>query len=206
VPDTVSADAGGWFAYEMIFHVGPGSALLAALGWDGVENASPSVVVDCFCDPELCFLEEGDSDTTSVWGYLVDAEQAGVVETWVTECGFRGSAAASTVIVPYATPAPAVPSAAVTDLRVHPNPFRSTVRLTVDLDRAARAVVEVLDVRGRVIRRLLDDGLPEGRTSSLSWSGRDHAGSPVAAGIYFVRLAAGDTTLVRKVVHLGPSD
>ena len=40
-------------------------------------------------------------------------------------------------------------------------------------------------------------------THAVSWDGRDASGARVAAGTYFVKLAAGDVTQTRKVVYLG---
>jgi flagellar hook assembly protein FlgD len=70
-------------------------------------------------------------------------------------------------------------------LSIFPNPG---ARVTIRFD-APEGVVRarVLDVAGRLVRTLLDRSVSAGRTD-LPWDGRDQAGRPVAAGVYYVRL------------------
>ncbi|MEO6463025.1 MAG: FG-GAP-like repeat-containing protein, partial [Candidatus Eisenbacteria bacterium] len=74
---------------------------------------------------------------------------------------------------------------------VAPNPARGTSLSVVSLalPRPAHAVLDVVDVRGARVRRLVDGELPAG-PSSRSWDGRDDDGRRVAAGLYFIVLAA----------------
>jgi hypothetical protein len=61
--------------------------------------------------------------------------------------------------------------------------------------------VEVFDVTGRRVRRLVDGFVTPG-TYRVSWTGSDERGSRVAAGVYFLRMTSGDYTKVQKVVRL----
>ena len=56
----------------------------------------------------------------------------------------------------------------------------------------------VHDVRGRLVRTLLDESLPAGPGRVL-WDGCDGAGRDVASGTYFVRLVAGGESRVQSV-------
>jgi hypothetical protein len=61
-----------------------------------------------------------------------------------------------------------------------------------------RAQLDIYDVRGRRVQRLaVDLGAGE-----ATWDGRDAAGAPAPAGVYFARLRAGDASTQRKVVLL----
>jgi flagellar hook assembly protein FlgD len=51
--------------------------------------------------------------------------------------------------------------------------------------------LDVLDVRGRLARRLLDTRTGAG-PHRLSWDGRDESGREAGAGVYFVRLEVRD--------------
>jgi hypothetical protein len=82
-----------------------------------------------------------------------------------------------------------------------PNPMRASTGVSFELPRAGRVTLEVVDLQGRRVRTLLAGDRPAGRYSA-SWDGRDDAGGPAAAGVYFVRLAAGGTQLGRKVAYL----
>lgn len=83
-------------------------------------------------------------------------------------------------------------------LRNYPNPFNPATTVAFTLDRDAQATLRVYDVRGRLVRRLLDSYVAAGR-KSVSWDGRDDAGRPVASGTYFLRLEAGGRFLSRTV-------
>src|SRR5688572_1132224 len=77
-------------------------------------------------------------------------------------------------------------------LRVTPNPAGAAVvsRIAFTLPRAARVTLDVYDVRGARVRRLLDgDERPAG-ASSPSWDGRDDRGRAVPPGLYFLSLEA----------------
>ena len=62
--------------------------------------------------------------------------------------------------------------------------------------------LEVFDLLGHRVARLLDRAwLPAGY-HALLWDGAGRSGAPVPAGIYFCRLAAGHDALARRVVRL----
>ncbi len=83
-----------------------------------------------------------------------------------------------------------------------PNPFNPQTRVVFELDRRGPVRLDVFDVRGSRVRRLLDEDLPAGR-HDVRWDGRDDAGRALASGSYVCRLGAGDAvhqvkmTLVR---------
>ena len=83
----------------------------------------------------------------------------------------------------------------------YPSPFRSETRVTFELPQRRNVKVEVVDVTGRKVRRLLDGSLRAG-AHVLDWDARDEAGRPVAAGIYFVRLRSDGVDVSRKVVRV----
>jgi len=73
-------------------------------------------------------------------------------------------------------------------LQVGPNPFHPSLNFQVQVPpQLGRLQLEVLDARGRVLRRLLDAPLPAGE-HRLRWDGRDAAGLAAAAGVYYYRL------------------
>ncbi|MFN8178428.1 MAG: hypothetical protein U0167_10875 [bacterium] len=60
-------------------------------------------------------------------------------------------------------------------------------------------VIEVFTVTGRRVTRLVEDDLAGGRYG-VTWGGTSAGGGKVGAGVYFVRMRAGEVTQVRKVV------
>jgi subtilisin-like proprotein convertase family protein len=79
------------------------------------------------------------------------------------------------------------PPAATALLGNAPNPFNAGTRILFDLARDDRVRLDLFDVRGRLVRRLLDAPLAAGR-HEVAWDSRDDAGRPVASGTYLCRL------------------
>ena len=81
----------------------------------------------------------------------------------------------------------------------YPNPFRNEVTFTLrpfsGLGSAA-----IYDAAGREVRALSSSMAGDART--LQWDGRDRGGSPVAPGIYFLRLRTSLGTETRPIVRL----
>jgi hypothetical protein len=84
-------------------------------------------------------------------------------------------------------------------LMAAPNPFGEATSVRWQLARSERVRVDVYDVRGARVATLLDATRPAG-AGEVRWAGRDQRGRAVAAGVYFVRVAAAGETHTRRVV------
>jgi hypothetical protein len=80
-----------------------------------------------------------------------------------------------------------------------PNPARGSVRATLDLPRNEHVEVAVFDVLGRHVATTFA-GSPGAGRHAIAWNGRDAAGRPARAGVYFVRASAGGAIVSRRVV------
>ena len=80
-----------------------------------------------------------------------------------------------------------------------PNPFReeTTIRFGAFVPGTDSKII-IYDVSGRRVRGL-DAGNAGGRVGA-TWDGRDDAGRPVPAGVYFARLPNGGRERTRKMV------
>ena len=88
----------------------------------------------------------------------------------------------------------------------YPNPFQPatqqpTTQIDFVLDRDQHVLLRIYDISGRLVRTLVDRGISEGPQSE-TWNGLDANGDPVASGVYFYRLTAGNRTMTRKAVLL----
>jgi hypothetical protein len=84
----------------------------------------------------------------------------------------------------------------------YPNPFNPSTTLSYSIPETAGPVdveVTVYNVRGRMIRKLVD-GKMESGTYQAHWDGRDCRGESVPSGIYLYRIRAGDFRDIRKMV------
>lgn len=69
----------------------------------------------------------------------------------------------------------------------HPNPTSSMAFFRYGLPGDAHVRLQVFDVRGRLVRTLVDGAEPAGRHERM-WDGRNHDGRDVAQGVYLARL------------------
>jgi hypothetical protein len=81
------------------------------------------------------------------------------------------------------------------DLAVAPNPANPGTYISYDLPGATRVVLRLVDVRGRLVRTLVDGWRPAGSHRAF-WDGRDEGGRSAASGVY---LAVGEWQGVRSV-------
>jgi hypothetical protein len=79
------------------------------------------------------------------------------------------------------------------------NPFTVETAACVDVATAAPLVLEIFDVAGRRVARLAGGPSAPGR-QVLAFTGRDARGRPLARGVYFYRLAAGERAARGKLV------
>jgi hypothetical protein len=82
-----------------------------------------------------------------------------------------------------------------------PNPFNPTTRIPFELSRGGRVSLEVYDVAGRRVRRVLDGTFPAG-SHAAEWDGRDDSGQPASSGVYFYRMASAAKVETRRMVLL----
>lgn len=82
-----------------------------------------------------------------------------------------------------------------------PTPFRDRTVLRFVLPSDGPATLDVYDVAGRRVRRLVRGTLSSG-AHAAPWDGRDEEGKPLPAGTYFVRLSADGRTVSRTVTRL----
>ena len=79
------------------------------------------------------------------------------------------------------------------------NPFSAGTRIAYGVPEAARAVVAVYDVAGRLVARLVDRDVSPGRYEVI-WDGTGDDGSRAAAGVYFCSLEAGGGVISQKLL------
>lgn len=80
-----------------------------------------------------------------------------------------------------------------------PNPFAGATSVSFAVPVAGPVSLEVFDIAGRRVVRLVDRVLPAGHHDAV-WDGRDTAGSRVASGVYLYRLSAGGESVAREMV------
>jgi len=155
-------------------------------------------------DPEFCNAAAGDfhlMETSPCAPASPPGRDCGLIGAWPAGCESSALEVAS------------VESAVLRLSPARPNPFSRETRIDFEVGPpprtepgtdAARLRLTVLDVTGRTVRVLADQFLPmkRGRAGreTAAWDGEDEAGHPLAAGIYYCRLALGGEIRTSRLV------
>ena len=128
-----------------------------------------------------------DFDTASILIFTVEAEAI---------AGYNGPALTARV------PVIAIRENAL--LANFPNPFNPETWIPYQLAKDAEITVTIYASNGQVVRRLALGhqvaGIFQNRSRAAYWDGRNEFGEPVASGVYFYTLIAGDFTATRKML------
>ena len=85
----------------------------------------------------------------------------------------------------------------------YPNPFNPETWIPYHLANAADVILTIYDTKGVMVRQLdlghQSAGFYTARSRAAYWDGRNQLGEPIASGIYFYTLTAGDFTATRKM-------
>ena len=86
----------------------------------------------------------------------------------------------------------------------YPNPFNPETWIPYRLAAATNVTVTIYDINGQVVRQLAlghqAAGIYQSRSRAAYWDGKNAFGEPVASGLYFYTLTAGDFTATRKML------
>ena len=86
----------------------------------------------------------------------------------------------------------------------YPNPFNPETWIPYELSEAAEVTVTIHSSDGKLVRTLELGQIPVGvysdKERAAYWDGRNAAGEPVASGVYFYTLTAGEFSATRKMV------
>ncbi len=80
-----------------------------------------------------------------------------------------------------------------------PNPFNPRTEISFALAHSGQTRLSIFDVRGMLIRRLLDEDLPAG-PHTVVWDGTDQSGQAASSGTYLYRLESGPVVQARKML------
>ena len=99
-------------------------------------------------------------------------------------------------------PGPSEEAELISRVHVYPNPTRGEATFSLSLPEGRSHVdFEIYDISGRLVRRFVDSAVDEG-THEVHWDGRDTAGTEVASGVYFCRVAADGQAETVKITIL----
>jgi hypothetical protein len=86
----------------------------------------------------------------------------------------------------------------------YPNPFNSSTIIMFSVPTSAvnaQVRLEIYDIQGRVVKRLLNTRMPAGNYATR-WNGTAESGAPAASGVYFYQVAVGNQQAVGKMNYI----
>jgi FlgD Ig-like domain len=83
----------------------------------------------------------------------------------------------------------------------HPNPFNPTTTIRFRTEDSGRVSLDIFDIRGNLVRRLVDENRGSG-SWSVQWDGHSDRGARVASGHYLYRLRTSQGEESRKMTLL----
>ena len=167
----------------------PDGTLLASAGpritlWDVGTRTVADVLVGGYNVTCMGFSPDGR--------LLASGDGGGTVTLW--DVSRWASPVVTTVIAAEPAELPAAPHLH----QNHPNPFNSQTRIDYSLVSPGTARLEVFALTGQRLAVLRHGPLKAG-LHRAHWDGRDHAGRPLASGVYLYRLVTRDAVLTRKL-------
>lgn len=94
-------------------------------------------------------------------------------------------------------------------IQLYPNPFLTNLNISLRIfdsalteEGAGSSSVRIYDVRGRLVRTILDQGPLHPGDYQRSWDGLDEYGNEAAPGVYYVKLQLGDRSVTKRVILL----
>ncbi len=83
--------------------------------------------------------------------------------------------------------------------RNYPNPFNPETEISYGLPRDCDVKLTIYNIAGQKVRTLIDQHQTAGY-KVIHWNGKDEQGKPVASGVYFYKIQAGDLSQSRKML------
>ena len=171
---------------------------IADVNGDGVVNVNDLILVagalgETQAAPSLHPTSLAMFTAADVRGWLTQAQGLALTDPKL-QSGIRFLVQLLTVLVPKETAL----------LPNYPNPFNPETWIPYHLSKDADVTLHIYAVNGQVVRTLALGHLPAGmyqnRSRAAYWDGRNAFGEPVASGVYFYTLTAGDFTATRKML------
>ena len=174
---------------------------IADVNGDGVVNVDDLILVAAAVDAAVAAAPAARAKVqthfteTQLQGWLTEARESGNTSR-VYQRGIAVLQQLLTLFTPEKTAL----------LANYPNPFNPETWIPYQLSEPTNVRLTLYDINGRVVRDLdlghQRAGKYESRSRAAYWDGRNAIGEPVASGLYFYTLTAGDFTATRKMLIL----
>jgi hypothetical protein len=84
----------------------------------------------------------------------------------------------------------------------YPNPFNPRTTIKFQVKDLAPVTLKIYNVRGQLVKTLVNDTVTPNITHAVDWDGRNNAGQQVSSGVYFYKLVTNSFRQTKKMVLL----
>jgi hypothetical protein len=146
----------------------------------------------CLTRTDYSFTDEHDVQVShTYWYWLENVDVEGETETYDPVSLTIPSANGNVI--------PPIPS--FTGLKQnYPNPFNPVTELVFQVDKVANCELAVYNIKGECIRTLFNGRVSATNAYSVTWDGKDDAGTAVSSGVYFAILKTDGPSYTRKMM------
>lgn len=95
----------------------------------------------------------------------------------------------------------ALAEAQILSLSNYPNPFNPNTTISYTLPAKGHVELNIYNIRGQLIKHLVDDNKKEG-THTVLWDGKDDKDRAIASGIYIYRISSGSKQMFGRMMLL----
>lgn len=81
----------------------------------------------------------------------------------------------------------------------HPNPFNPSTTIQYSLPRAGHLKLSIFNIRGQLVKTLVNGNRPAGENQTVVWDGTDNLGSAAASGVYFYEARSSGDVRIGKM-------
>lgn len=139
-------------------------------------------------------VSDGNGGGIVTWG-----GSAVISGSWINQVSKNGNL--GEVVVSVSNPEPTVFPSGYSLAQNYPNPFNPDTRIDFTLLKPTFVTLEIFNTLGQKVTTLKSGQMAPGN-HEVTWNGRNSAGIPVSAGLYFYRLKTAEHTLARKMILL----
>ncbi|MCX7995053.1 MAG: T9SS type A sorting domain-containing protein, partial [candidate division WOR-3 bacterium] len=82
-----------------------------------------------------------------------------------------------------------------------PNPFSACVKISFNLPKEREIRLNIYDVSGRLVKRLINGKLQKGKHLVL-WDGKNEENKTSSTGIYFIKVDFGEESFTEKLIFV----
>jgi len=157
---------------------------------------------------DLILVSQGIAGSPAAPAVGADTVDASTIEAWIAQARLEddGSLAFKQGIENLQKLLASLIPAETALLANYPNPFNPETWIPYQLAESADVTLTIYDANGKMIRRLVVGhqaaGMYRSRSRAVYWDGRNQLGEPVASGLYFYALTAGEFSATRRMLIL----